>query len=113
MEEPNPDDYFAQFVDARHRGKATRNLYIYEKSTNAKRYSVTMPEYGAKIQPYFDIPRIGAGAYGFTSPNDNLEPIWLKPETVTAIRTAANEQDLNVTILAALQTLGRSGLMSE
>lgn len=54
---PNPDDYFAEWNirEARGARKPTKNLWIYEKKTKKKRYSVTT-EAGAKIQPYFDVP---------------------------------------------------------
>jgi hypothetical protein len=35
--------------------KGSRNLWIYERATGKKRYSVTTAA-GAKIQPYFDVP---------------------------------------------------------
>ncbi len=53
---PDPNDYYAEWVDS---GggvrKKSRNLWIYEKETGKKRYSVTT-EAGAKVQPYFDVP---------------------------------------------------------
>mgnify|MGYP000883791366 CR=1 FL=1 len=54
---PNPNDYFAEWNEREARGarKPTKNLWIYEKSTKKKKYSVTT-EAGAKIQPYFDVP---------------------------------------------------------
>jgi hypothetical protein len=56
---PNPDDYTAKWVQRVSRGarKPSTNLWIFEKETGRKRYSVTT-EAGAKIQPYFDIPPI-------------------------------------------------------
>lgn len=44
IEFPNPDDYYA---------RQERNFYIYEKSTDVKRFSVTTDP---KIQQYFTIP---------------------------------------------------------
>jgi hypothetical protein len=54
---PDPDDYTAEWVKRASRGarKPSTNLWIYEKETRRKRYSVTT-EAGAKIQPYFDVP---------------------------------------------------------
>lgn len=54
---PNPDDYRADWIKRESRGarKPSTNLWIYEKETGRKRYSVTT-EAGAKIQPYFDVP---------------------------------------------------------
>lgn len=105
MEEPDPDDFYADFVEVRHRGRPTRSLYIFEKETGIKRYSVTMPERGAKIQPYFDIPYVGRGAYAFTVPNDKLKPVWLNNEAFDALQKASRGQDLNEFVLAALRAL--------
>jgi hypothetical protein len=54
---PNPDDYIAEWHESIARGarKASRSLWIYEKETGAKKYSVTT-DAGAKIQPYFLVP---------------------------------------------------------
>jgi hypothetical protein len=54
---PNPKDYVAEWMQRASRGarKPSTNLWIYEKKTGRKRYSVTT-EAGAKIQPYFDVP---------------------------------------------------------
>ncbi len=54
---PNPDDYFAEWNRREARGarKGSTNLWIYEKDTRQKKFSVTN-EAGSKIQPYFDIP---------------------------------------------------------
>lgn len=55
---PDPADYFAEWHSRRSGGsrKSSTSLWIYEKDTGKKRYSVTT-EAGAKIQPYFDVPR--------------------------------------------------------
>lgn len=57
---PNPDDYTASWVENKAKGarKPTKNLWIYEKDTGKKRFSITTSA-GAKIQPYFDVPAIG------------------------------------------------------
>lgn len=54
---PNPDNYTAKWERRKGGGsrKDSTNLWIYEKDTGRKRYSVTT-EAGAKIQPYFDVP---------------------------------------------------------
>lgn len=95
MTEPNPDDYLAKFVDGRHRGKPTRNLHIFEKATGVKRFSVTMPKNGAKVQPYYDIPAVGAGSYAFSVPDDDREPVWLPVETIRRIDDARAGYDLD------------------
>ncbi|MCC6443669.1 MAG: hypothetical protein IT210_09475 [Armatimonadetes bacterium] len=56
MLEPDPNDYWAEW---RKSGggvrKESQNLWVYERETGKKRYSITT-EAGAKIQPYFDVP---------------------------------------------------------
>lgn len=54
---PDPADYFAEWKESGGTGarKPSKNLWIYEKETGRKRYSVTTVA-GAKIQPYFDVP---------------------------------------------------------
>ena len=96
MIEPNPNDYRAEFVVSNHRGSATRNLHIFEKATDIKRFSVTRPEKGAKVQPYYDVPYIGEGAYAFTVPDDDRKPLWVKGETFQAIEEVAAEAGLDV-----------------
>jgi hypothetical protein len=53
---PDPIDYFAEWRDSGGGSrKGSRNLWIFERETGQKRYSVTTVA-GAKIQPYFDVP---------------------------------------------------------
>lgn len=54
---PDAKDFYAEWNDTGVRGarKSSRSLWIYEKATNKKRYSVTTSA-GIKIQPYFDVP---------------------------------------------------------
>src|SRR5258708_5329837 len=57
MLEPNPDEYYAEWKEtiSGERRKSSKNLWVYEKETGKKRYSITTSA-GAKIQPYFDVP---------------------------------------------------------
>jgi hypothetical protein len=57
MAPPDHRDYWAEWHETPARGvrKPSKNLWIYEKATDKKRYSVTTNA-GAKIQPYFDVP---------------------------------------------------------
>lgn len=106
IEEPNPDNYYAKFVDGTHRGKPTKNLHIFERSTDIKRFSITLPKNGAKVQMYFDVPQVGKGAYSFQVPDDNRTPIWLLPETLDALRKYSNtEYDFDSIIFEALKYL--------
>lgn len=104
MIEPDPTQFTAEFVTSTHRGKPTANLHIFERSTGIKRYSVTKPEKGAKLQPYFDIPTGGRGAYIFRVPVDDRKPVWLQAETVEALKTAASGVDLDTLIIRLLRS---------
>jgi len=56
MQAPDPKDYTAKWVVSGGGARlASRNLWIYDRATKRKRFSVTTAA-GAKIQPYFDVP---------------------------------------------------------
>lgn len=54
---PHPDDYKAEWREPRSGGtrKPSKNLWIYEKNSGQKKFSITTSA-GAKVQPYFDVP---------------------------------------------------------
>ncbi|MGB0561734.1 MAG: hypothetical protein ACPGVO_08000 [Spirulinaceae cyanobacterium] len=87
MKSPDPDQFYAEWnvTPARGARKATRSLWIYEKETNTKRYSVTTTA-GAKIQPYFDVPAPrDPNLYYFRVQGnivaDNLVEVWITKST--------------------------------
>jgi len=96
LREVDPDQFYAHFEDRSHRGNPTRNLYIFEKETHIKRYSITLPNKGAKLQPYFDIPLVGEGAYLFRVPDDQRQPIWLEETTIEALEQASRLSGQNI-----------------
>jgi hypothetical protein len=57
MKKPDPSEYYAEWNETAARGarKSSKSLWIYERATDKKRYSVTTSA-GIKIQPYFDVP---------------------------------------------------------
>ncbi|MBF0243880.1 MAG: hypothetical protein HQL31_01235 [Planctomycetes bacterium] len=96
---PNPADYFAQWNERAARGarKATRNLWIYEKRTEKKKFSVTT-EAGAKIQPYFDIPAPNdPNLYYFRVQGevlaDGMVRIWITSTTALCLRSVLGSVD--------------------
>ena len=107
LREPDPNDFYAHFIEGKHRGNRTRNLHIFEKETNIKRYSITMPNNGAKLQPYFDVPSVGQGAYAFRVPDDDRKPVWLTNATIEALQRASlqNKQSIDELIISALRKL--------
>ena len=58
MEVPSTDTLYALWMDRGSDGgsrKGSKNLWVYEKLSGKKKYSITTTA-GAKIQPYFDVP---------------------------------------------------------
>jgi hypothetical protein len=92
---PDSADYCATWKQNQARGsrKATDNLWIFEKDTDVKRYSVTGSGAGSKIQPYFDVPPRGTnGLYIFTiqgeDVGDGLLRTWVTESTYFALQEA-------------------------
>jgi hypothetical protein len=89
---PAADLYRAEWHESGRDGgsrKPSVNLWIYEKSTGRKRYSVTTSA-GAKIQPYFDVPPPGdPNVYHFVVIGERLEDtlvrVWITRRTSIAL----------------------------
>lgn len=83
---PNSVDYSAEWRDSGGGArKASRNLWVYERETGQKRFSVTTTA-GAKIQPYFDVPPPDdPNLYYFRVQGEEIGPglvrIWITPST--------------------------------
>lgn len=112
MVAPNPADYRAQWEEKAARGsrKATKNLWIYERATGKKRYSVTTAA-GIKIQPYFDVPSpddpnlVYFKVQGEEIPGTDLVRIWLTSSTVRELRIVlglSGDAPLSTTMLGDL-----------
>jgi len=99
---PNPDDYIAEWKETRGGGarKPSKNLWIYEKETGQKKYSITTSA-GAKVQPYFDVPPPSdPNLHLFKVQGEELESglvrVWITASTSRELRrlvgdlTAAN-----------------------
>ncbi len=96
---PDPDDYFAKWQKRSAGGsrKESTNLWIYEKETGRKRYSVT-GEAGAKIQPYFDVPPpTDPNVYLFTVMGEvidtGLVKVWLTEATARELKRLLHTLD--------------------
>lgn len=117
---PNPKDYYAQWNERESQGarKSSKNLWIYEKATGKKKYSVTTVA-GAKIQPYFDIPPPNSKSlYYFKVQGEELKNgrilIWISASTVRELQLVLGE-DIGVDVLSkavidASHTAVRDGL---
>jgi hypothetical protein len=118
MSAPSPDDYFAEWKTSGREGsrrKQSKNLWIYEKSTRRKRYSVTT-DAGAKIQPYFDVPPPNdPNLYVFTVIGEHIDAgnvrVWLTHRTYTELKRRLGGMDsglLEETIFAAAEEISTS-----
>ena len=81
--QPEPNDYVAEWHESKGKGarKASKSLWIYEKETGEKKYSVTT-DAGAKIQPYFVVPPLSEpNLYFFQVQGEEFEKgfirIWI------------------------------------
>jgi hypothetical protein len=89
--EPDPADYFAEWRDSGGGArKSSRNLWIFERDSKQKRYSVTTSA-GAKIQPYFDVPPPNdPNLYWFRVQGEELESgmirLWVAASTERELR---------------------------
>lgn len=111
-ESPSPADYYAEWVEKETTGarKGSRNLWIYERSTGIKRFSLTTAA-GIKLQPYFDVP--GArdeNLYHWTVIGESLDfgevRIWLTSRTANELRKLAgslNKNDVSSLIIESLE----------
>ena len=89
---PRPDNYYAEWNETPPRGtrKGSKNLWIYERGSNKKRYSVTTSA-GIKIQPYFDVPAPSdENLYYFRVQSEPIDydtvRIWVSSTTAKAIQ---------------------------
>lgn len=95
---PNPDDYVAEWVKRTSKNrKESTNLWVYERETGHKRYSITS-EAGAKIQPYFDVPPpADTNLYLFTVIGEVIDTgvvrIWLTEATTRELKRLLGRLD--------------------
>lgn len=107
---PDPDDYFAEWRKHNAGGarKESTNLWIYEKETGKKRYSVTS-DAGAKIQPYFDVPPpTDPNAYLFTVIGEIIDTgfvrVWIAEATARELKRLLHTLDTTIVSQAITQT---------
>lgn len=104
---PDPKDYFAEWKES---GgglrKASKNLWVYEKKSGQKRYSITTSA-GAKIQPYFDVPPPNdPNLYIFKVQGEEISPgiirIWVAASTAREMeRIVGNLAKENLSLVIA------------
>lgn len=94
---PDPKDYTAEWHENKPKGarKPSKSLWIYEKQTRQKRYSVTT-DAGAKIQPYFDVPPASdPNIYVFRVQGEEYRPglvrVWVPATTARELKRLVGE----------------------
>ncbi|MBK1642147.1 hypothetical protein CKO12_09710 [Chromatium okenii] len=109
MTPPKPSHFYANWNVTPERGarKATRSLWIYEKDTGIKRYSVTTTA-GAKIQPYFDVPSPrDPNLYYFRVQGNvidiNVVEVWITRSTAKFLESHVGSLDFEILSQRILQ----------
>lgn len=102
MTKPNPANYSATWNETPARGarKGSKSLWIFDKQSGAKRYSVTTSA-GIKIQPYFDVPPPGDPNLLFfrvqSEPLDNdTVVLWVSAATAERLKGLLGSTDRQV-----------------
>lgn len=102
MTVPSTSDLYAEWVERATEGarrKGSKNLWVYERSTGRKKYSITTSA-GAKIQPYFDVPPPSdPNLYLFTVIGEEILPgrvrVWLTAATARDLSVVAGSSDID------------------
>lgn len=111
MRVPDASQYMAEWVESGGGSrKSSRNLWIYEKASGKKRFSVTTSA-GAKIQPYFDVPPPSdPNLYLFTVIGevimDGTVRCWLTKATFQDLREILGQVNSQTVCQAIRQHLG-------
>lgn len=94
---PSPDDFIAEWHENEGKGarKESKSLWIYEKETGQKKYSITTSA-GAKIQPYFDVPPASdPNVYFFRVQGEEYKPgfirVWVPAATAHDLERLAGD----------------------
>lgn len=113
---PNPEQYTAEWNITPAKGirKASKSLWIYDRDTKQKRYSVTTSA-GIKIQPYFDVPLPSdKNLYYFRVQSEPVNAttvrLWISAATASALKNKLGSLDyvtLSSAILTAIERVGR------
>lgn len=99
---PDASEYFAQWHERPAMGtrKASKSLWVFDRETKLKRYSVTTSA-GIKIQPYFDVPPPDdPNLYHFRVQSESLDAdtvvLWVSSWTAQELRARAGTTDKEV-----------------
>ena len=118
MKKPDPVEYTAIWNETPARGarKASKSLWIFDKATGAKRFSVTTSA-GIKIQPYFDVPhphdpnliyfRVQSEPLG-----NDIVVLWVTASTADQLKELLGSLDPQV-VSDAIFRASRAGAINE
>ena len=103
LTKPDPESFEGRWVNGSHRNRPTRDLHIFERGTEKKRYSCTLPRNGAKLQPYFDVPTVEQGAVLFNVPPFTMAPLYVEQSDLERMRDlfpGAADEEIAAKLLA-------------
>ena len=108
----NTADYFAEWNETPPRGarKGSKSLWIYDRVTHQKRYSVTTSA-GIKIQPYFDVPSPSdPNLYYFRVQSEPVDSdtvnVWVSAVTAQSLERMLGDLTKGIVSSAILQVAG-------
>lgn len=115
MAPPDPKLFWAEWHETPAKGarKPSKNLWIYEKATDKKRYSVTTNA-GIKIQPYFDVPAPNdPNLIFFRVQGEEIAAgrilIWLTATTARELKAMLGDLDINTISTAIVEAAPHIG----
>lgn len=111
MTAPDPADYYAEWNERRtSRRQGSRNVWVFERETDIKRYSITTSA-GAKIQPYFDVPSLDHPALYLVQVDGEevdagLVRLWVTEATRRRLGELADVEDEGALSAFILESVG-------
>lgn len=113
MTPPDPSRYFAEWNITAARGvrKPSKSLWVYDRNTRQKRYSITTSA-GIKIQPYFDVPPPSdPNLYYFRVQSEPFGAdtvlLWIASSTAKALKDRLGSLDRDVVSAAIAEVLAK------
>ena len=119
MRKVDPGDYVAEWNETPPRGarKGSKSLWLYDRDTQQKRYSVTTSA-GIKIQPYFDVPTpTDPNLYYFRVQSEPVGAdtvvVWVSATTARGLLREVGELSREAVSEAILRVSATSGGMGD
>ena len=115
MSVPNPTEFYAVWNERVGSGArlGSKNLWIYERTTKQKRFSVTT-QAGIKLQPYFEVPPLDdPNLYVFIAQGEEVGSgrirLWLTAATARDLQGLVGDLDAEHVSTAILASRVRTG----